>query len=134
MTYPDDRTFRDQVHYIVGLVPKGKVVTYGQVSALAGVPRGARMVGSVAHWGDPKIPWQRVVNRNGRVAPGWPGGMLGHKAALEAEGIEVREDFTVDRKRYQWHPSEQLLDTLELPPEALVRLEELIPYAKRTKT
>lgn len=123
--------FRERIHQIVKLVPRGKVVTYGQVSAMAGMPRAARAVGHTAHWGDPAVPWQRVVNRNGRVAPGWPGGMPGHAAALRAENVPVGEDWTVDLKHYRWVPDEKLLDKLKLPPQCLDRLAEIIPFEQR---
>jgi methylated-DNA-protein-cysteine methyltransferase related protein len=51
------------------------------------------------------VPCQRVVNRWGRLAPtyGW-GGAEQHRAELEAEGVEVRPDMTVDLEVYQWWP------------------------------
>ncbi len=81
-------------------------MTYGQIAALLGHPRRARAVGFVAHYGDPSLPWQRVVNRHGRVAPGYPGGMTVHRAELSSEGVEVGDDFTCDLGRYQWWPPE----------------------------
>ncbi|MDP9211701.1 MAG: MGMT family protein [bacterium] len=87
-------------------IPRGRVMTYGQIAALTGHPRRARAVGFVAHYGDPSIPWQRVVNRHGRVAPGYPGGMAVHRAELSSEGVEVDDDFTCDLGRYQWWPDE----------------------------
>ena len=123
--------FKERIYDIVRLVPKGKVVTYGQVSAMAGMPRAARAVGYTAHWGDPQVPWQRVVNRDGRVAPGWPGGMIAHAAVLRDEKVEVRADWTVDLQRYRWVPDEKLLDKFKLPPQCLDRLAEIIPYEQR---
>ena len=52
-------------------------MTYGQIAALCGNPRAARVVGGVAHFGDTSIPWQRVVNKNGGLAAGYPGGKRG---------------------------------------------------------
>lgn len=80
-------------------------MTYGQIAALTGSPRAARIVGGVAHWGDPSLPWQRVVKKDGSLAEGYPGGTEGHAAALRAEGIIVGEDCRVDVKSLQWSPT-----------------------------
>lgn len=79
-------------------------MTYGQLAALCGNARAARIVGGIAHFGDPALPWQRVVNKSGGLASGYPGGRGGHKAALEAEGVEVSEDFKVDLNKLLWTP------------------------------
>ncbi|HUP26806.1 MAG TPA: methylated-DNA--[protein]-cysteine S-methyltransferase, partial [Chloroflexia bacterium] len=103
---PGDR-FRERVWAFVRSVPPGKVVTYGQVAAVLGVPFAARAVGSVLHHtpGEANVPCQRVVNRWGRLAPifGW-GGAEQHRMELEAEGVAVRPDMTVDLETYQWWP------------------------------
>ncbi len=99
-----DRAFKERVYEIVRLIPKGKVMSYGQIAALAGNPLAARIVGGVAHYGDPSLPWQRVVMKDGGLATGYPGGTEGHKTALEAEGIGVDEDYKVDIGRLSWQP------------------------------
>lgn len=101
-----EATFRDQVQAIVRRIPHGRLMTYGQIAALLGAPRKAQAVGFVAHYGDPELPWQRVVNRFGRMAPGYPGGVIAHADWLRQEGVEVGEDFICDLKRYQWWPPE----------------------------
>lgn len=98
-------SFRDQVEALVRQIPRGRVMTYGQIAALLGEPRKAQAVGFVAHYGDESVPWQRVVNRHGRVAPGYPGGMPAHADLLRSEGVEVRPDWTCDLDRYRWWPS-----------------------------
>lgn len=106
--------FRERVWAFVRSVPPGKVVTYGQVAALLGAPRAARAVGTVLY-NTPRsaeVPCQRVVNRWGRLAPTYGfGGMEQHRAELEADGVDVRPDFTVDLEEYQWQmwllPDEQ---------------------------
>jgi methylated-DNA-protein-cysteine methyltransferase-like protein len=79
-------------------------MTYGQLAALCGNPSAARIVGGIAHFGDPNLPWQRVVNKKGALASGYPGGRLGHKKALEGEGISVSKDLTVDIDKLLWTP------------------------------
>ena len=81
--------FRVEVISIVSHIPRGKVMTYGQIAALAGSPRAARIVGGIAHFGDDSIPWNRVVNKKGGLANGYPGGRLAHQKALEEEGLEI---------------------------------------------
>ena len=79
-------------------------MTYGQIAYLCGHPRAARIVGGVAHYGDLELPWQRVVKKDGSLAEGYPGGTEGHRAALEAEGIEVGPDYRIDMEAYTWRP------------------------------
>ncbi|HET9412245.1 MAG TPA: MGMT family protein [Candidatus Saccharimonadales bacterium] len=100
-----DPQFKKKVYALVVQIPAGKCMTYGQIAALCGKPRGAWEVGQIAHFGPADLPWQRVVNKQGGLAIGWPhGGREGHRAVLEAEGIKVREDFTIDVASLQWWP------------------------------
>jgi methylated-DNA-protein-cysteine methyltransferase related protein len=99
-----DKKFRDEVYAMVAQIPKGRLMTYGQLAALAGHPYAARVVGGIAHWGDPDLPWQRVVKKSGSLAEGYPGGLSGHKQVLEAEGIEVTDDFRVNVQELLWYP------------------------------
>lgn len=80
-------------------------MTYGQIAALCGKPRGAWEVGQIAHFGPEGLPWQRVVNKQGGLASGWPnGGREAQAALLEAEGVQVNSDFVVDVTALQWWP------------------------------
>ena len=97
--------FRERVYALVRQIPKGRVMTYGQLAALTGNARAARIVGGIAHFGDPGLPWQRVVNKQGGLASGYPGGRVGHAEHLRAEGIEVSEDYTVDVAKLLWWPA-----------------------------
>lgn len=90
-----DKDFKERVYAIVRQIPKGKVATYGQVAALCGAAWAAWEVGQIAHIGPENLPWQRVVNKQGGLANGYPGGWAGHKAALETEGIEISRDYKV---------------------------------------
>ncbi|HVV66667.1 MAG TPA: MGMT family protein [Candidatus Saccharimonadales bacterium] len=96
--------FRERVEALVAQIPRGRVMTYGQLAALCGNARAARIVGGIAHFGDPDLPWQRVVNKQGGLASGYPGGRRGHKQVLEAEGFEVSEDYRVDVENLIWWP------------------------------
>jgi methylated-DNA-protein-cysteine methyltransferase-like protein len=101
---PDNR-FAQDVYALVAQIPRGRVMTYGQIAAVCGSPRSARIVGQVAHWGPPELPWQRVVNRNGGLAGGYTtGGRNAHRRDLEAEGITVGDDDSVDVAALLWWP------------------------------
>jgi methylated-DNA-protein-cysteine methyltransferase-like protein len=96
--------FKERVEAIVRQIPAGRVMTYGQLAALCSNARAARIVGGVAHFGDPELPWQRVVNKSGGLAAGYPGGRQGHAEQLRAEGIMVNENQHVDVAGLLWWP------------------------------
>lgn len=101
---PEDG-FREAVYDLVAQIPRGRVMTYGQIAALCGAPRAARVVGAVAHWGPAELPWQRVVNKLGGLAGGYTtGGREAHKRDLEADGVAVDPDYRVDVDALIWWP------------------------------
>jgi methylated-DNA-protein-cysteine methyltransferase-like protein len=105
-----DADFKERVYELVAQIPKGRVMTYGQVAAYCGAAWAAWEVGQIAHSGPVGLPWQRVVNKQGGLAAGWPSGGRGaHAAALRADGVEVFEDFTVDVESLLWNPSQTTL-------------------------
>jgi methylated-DNA-protein-cysteine methyltransferase-like protein len=99
-----DPNFRQRVEMLVSQIPVGQIMTYGQLAALCGNARAARIVGGIAHFGDPSLPWQRVVNKQGGLAAGYPGGRKGHKEHLQGEGIVVSNDYRVNMKLLWWPP------------------------------
>jgi methylated-DNA-protein-cysteine methyltransferase-like protein len=102
-----DKQFKQRVEALVSQIPPRRVMTYGQIAALCGNAKAARIVGGIAHFGNPDLPWQRVVNRYGGLAAGYPGGRSGHKQVLEAEGLKVSEDYRVDVESLLWWPEEK---------------------------
>ncbi len=95
-----------RIYAVVRKIPRGKVATYGQIAALAGNPRWARVVGYALHVNpDPdSIPCYRVVNRNGYVSKAFVfGGENVQISLLEADGIRV-SDGQVDLAKYLWNP------------------------------
>ena len=60
-----------RIYEIVRKVPRGRVATYGQVAALAGLKGHARQVGYALHAlpNGTTVPWHRVINAQGRVSP-----------------------------------------------------------------
>lgn len=97
--------FAERVEALVAQIPLGRVMTYGQLAALCGNARAARIVGGIAHFGDPNLPWQRVVNKQGGLAAGYPGGRAAHATHLQAEGVAVYQDFAVDVNVLLWWPA-----------------------------
>lgn len=96
----------EQIYEVVKKIPFGKVATYGQIAAMCGNPRWARVVGYALHVNpDPdNIRCYRVVNRFGELSEAFAfGGKETQAGLLRAEGIEVREDFTVDLGKYLWN-------------------------------
>jgi len=105
-----DAEFTQRVYDLVAQIPKGRVMTYGQVAALCGAAWAAWEVGQIAHTGPAGLPWQRVVNKQGGLAAGWPGGgRAAHAAALIADGVQVSDDYTVDVTKLLWNPSQTTL-------------------------
>ena len=97
----------DAIWNTVRRIPAGKVATYGQIARLAGMPRGARVVGYAmascpeeAH-----VPCHRVVDRFGGTKKAFDDYMPdGQRFLLEAEGVLFRPDGTVDMEACQWQP------------------------------
>lgn len=109
-----DKNFKSRVYGLVSQIPAGRVMTYGQLAALAGAAWAAWEVGQIAHTGPSDLPWQRVVNKSGGLASGYPGGKEGHMKALEAENIEVDEDFKVKVDELIWWPPHKDQNSLPL--------------------
>ena len=105
------KNLKSSVEAIVAQIPEGRVMTYGQLAALAGSPRASRIVGGLAHFGNPELPWQRVVNKKGGLASGYPGGRKAHKEHLKAEGIIVEgeaDNYSVDVEKLIWWPQQTI--------------------------
>lgn len=96
------RRFGEDVLNIVSQIPCGKVTTYGHIAALAGWPSHSRMVGRTLRYSPvaENLPCHRVVNKEGRTAPGWSK----QRVLLEAEGVLFKANGHVDMKRYLWEP------------------------------
>jgi methylated-DNA-protein-cysteine methyltransferase-like protein len=102
----------DRILAAVRRIPRGRVSTYGQVAALAGLPRRARLVGTVLKHAPASrdLPWFRVINSSGRISlPSGSDAYARQKKKLEAEGVIFRGD-RVDMKRYGWPRRDQSLD------------------------
>ncbi len=96
--------YRERVWRIVHGIPRGRVTSYGIVAKLAGLPRGARLIGRIlaqlpAHT---TLPWHRVVNSRGQIS--FAPDSASHREQRErllSEGVEFNND-KIDLKRFGW--------------------------------
>lgn len=98
---------RNRIYDVVGLIPRGRVATYGQIAQLAGAGGHARQVGYALHAlpGDSSLPWHRVVNAQGRVSPrDDPADEAFQRALLESEGLRFSSEGRLDLRAVRWHP------------------------------
>jgi methylated-DNA-protein-cysteine methyltransferase-like protein len=98
-----DRNSR--VYAVVRRIPRGRVASYGQVAAWAGLGRQARQVGYALHAlpKDSDIPWHRVVNAQGRVSPrSTHGPEMEQRIRLELEGVRFDAAGRVAMERFRW--------------------------------
>lgn len=99
-----DSEFRRRVEELISKVPIGQVTTYGDLAALAGHAYAARVVGGIAHHGDPDLPWHRLVNRFGGLASGFHGGREAQRQMLEIEGVSCTNYRVDDFVTRRWRP------------------------------
>lgn len=97
-------SFGQEVKRLIAGIPRGKVATYGQIAAYAGNPLGARQVVRILHTSSMKdrLPWHRVINRKGQIALKPGQGYEMQKQLLQKEGVNFRDNDTIDLKKYLW--------------------------------
>lgn len=104
-------TFFDDVYEVVRKIPKGRVSSYGAIAAYLGTKLSARMVGwamNAAGSARPKVPAQRVVNRNGMLSGKHHFTGTPMEELLKKDGVKVKEDTVQDFKKIFWDPSIEL--------------------------
>ena len=109
---PNPQTFQHQVWEMVCQIPAGKVATYGQIAGLIPVPPGLsfqdyrafgpRWVGGAMAACPANVPWQRVINAQGKISFRRGSGENEQRELLEAEGVIFDDRDRVDLKRYGW--------------------------------
>lgn len=95
------KNYREKVYTIVSKIPKGKVTTYGEIGKK--LHMSPRTVGTALHLNpyEGEVPCHRVVNREGRIAPGFAfGGIGAQRKLLEREGIIFVDQTHVDMKKH----------------------------------
>jgi methylated-DNA-protein-cysteine methyltransferase-like protein len=100
-------SFSQRVKEIIKKIPRGKVATYGQIAAYAGHPRAARQVVWILNSSSrkDKLPWHRVINRNGQISLKPNSGYEIQKMLLQREGVKFDKNDAVDFEFYLWTPS-----------------------------
>jgi methylated-DNA-protein-cysteine methyltransferase-like protein len=97
----------EQKAYIaLAAVPPGKVVTYGQLGDLAGLPRAARLIGHILRKlpAETTLPWHRVINAAGKISLGPESDSgLRQRALLQEEGV-VFNNGRISLKQFRWQP------------------------------
>lgn len=96
--------FTETVLNIIKSIPKGKVMTYGQIAAYANHPRGARQVSRILHSMSTKhnLPWWRVINAKGSISLTGESGYI-QGEMLAQEGIDVLNK-KIDLKKHLYRP------------------------------
>lgn len=93
---------------VVAKIPRGRVMTYGEVAAAAGLGRGARLVGWAMASVGKRVPWQRVVGKRragvGQITIKDPVGGATQRMTLEAEGVEFTSSDGIDLTIFGYTP------------------------------
>ena len=101
------RTAFVRVYALCRRIPKGRVMTYGQISTLVAGRLSPRAVGWAMHGCPDGVPWHRVVNASGGLStermPNIPPGL--QRALLTSEGVRFRRNGTLDLERYRFTPT-----------------------------
>jgi methylated-DNA-protein-cysteine methyltransferase-like protein len=104
-----DQFYRERVYEIVRRIPRGRVMTYGQIAYILGKGYTPRTVGFVMHSAnESKIPWQRVINSQGRCSTGrivLPSDM--QQRLLQREGVKFDASGRCDLQAFLWHPEQE---------------------------
>jgi methylated-DNA-protein-cysteine methyltransferase-like protein len=105
-----EESFSNRVKDVIKRIPVGKVATYGQVASIAGNYRAARQSAWVLHTSSEKdkLPWHRVINRQGKISLKPGEGYEKQKQLLTAEGIIFDEKDRIDLERFLWNPEDTL--------------------------
>jgi len=96
----------ERIYGVVSRIPRGRVATYGQIAAIAGIPGGARQVGyALAALGDTRVPWHRVVNHKGGISSrAEPSFEALQRQLLAREGVRLDAAGRVSLARFRWLP------------------------------
>ena len=108
---PDPQAYYRQVWDLVRQVPHGQVATYGQIAKMLPPPVGVeieayaafgpRWVGGAMAACPDDVPWQRIINSQGKISPR-PGGAQRQRLLLEEEGVVFDAKERIDLKKYGW--------------------------------
>ncbi len=101
------KNFYEAVYRVVVLIPRGRVMSYGQIAAILGAPRASRAVGYAMRACPENIPWQRVINGKGQIsARSQVERPVLQKLMLETEGVCFDKTDTCDMEKLRWEPAD----------------------------
>ena len=101
----NDKQYRGKVYDLVKEIPRGKVMTYGQIALILGEGYTARTVGYVMHGAEDGVPWQRVINAQGKCSTSKLSIPIDlQQSMLEQEGVVFTANGKCDLEKYQWWP------------------------------
>lgn len=113
---PDSLAYNLAVWDLVKKIPHGRVTTYGRIAALLSAPEGVsaeeykaaspRWVGAAMAACPDEVPWQRVINAQGKISERRGGGTIMQRKLLEDEGVVFDDHERVDLKKYGWSPDD----------------------------
>jgi len=98
----ESNSFFSRVYALVRQVPRGRVVTYGQIARALGAPGAARTVGWAMRGSPASVPWHRVVNARGEISLRPTTGYHEQRARLKAEGVRFDRAGKIDLEKYGW--------------------------------
>jgi methylated-DNA-protein-cysteine methyltransferase-like protein len=123
----------ERIYAVVERIPEGRVATYGQVAALAGLGRAARQVGYALHSlpDGSDLPWHRVINSRGSTSTGR---LILHepdlqRLLLESEGVVFNDKAVCDLSLFQWSPVQR-----KAKAEGAGKASKAVSKAPQTKT
>ncbi len=99
------KNYSENIYLLVRRIPSGKVMTYGQIALTLGDGYTPRTVGYAMHASDDSVPWQRVINSQGKCSTGRLTIPINlQQELLEAEGIVFNASGKCDLGTFQWFP------------------------------
>ena len=103
--YAVPANFYEAVYRLVVRIPSGRVMSYGQIATLLGTPRAARAVGYAMRACPEGLPWQRVINAQGKISiKGELERPMVQRMLLEAEGVIFNVDDACSLEALRWEP------------------------------
>jgi methylated-DNA-protein-cysteine methyltransferase related protein len=96
------KTIFSRVYKLVRKIPRGRVITYGQIARALGMPHGARTVGWAMRACNENVPWHRVVNARGQISLRPTNGYHEQRMRLKEEGIKFDREGKINLTKYVW--------------------------------
>jgi methylated-DNA-protein-cysteine methyltransferase-like protein len=120
--FDNPTNFYEAVYRVVCRIPKGRLMTYGQIATILGTPRASRAVGYAMRASPEDLPWQRVINAKGQISgrTDIERPML-QRLLLEDEGVQFDATETCDLQALRWEPRN--------PDPFIFEITDELPYS-----